>query len=246
MTMTEQPPHDPNQPYGPPAGRPYQQPYPGQPYAAQYPSPGQQRPPSKALAITALVMAFLGFLVITWIAAVVLAIIVLVQSRGGRKNGKGMAISALLVCALWVVGLIIVIVAVVNSQPERDSSGHVVKGGHVLTGSIRTGDCLKKDPSTSAQLTVELVPCSEPHRQEAFANFDLPGGDFPGQPEVDQQAERGCVAQFATYLGVAQDESELRIFYLRPSKDSWSVDKGVTCMVSDGTATTGSFKGAKR
>ena len=244
--MTEQPPHDPNQPYGPPAGQPYQQPYPRQPYAAQYPSPGQQRPPSKALAITALVMAFLGFLVITWIAAVVLAIIVLVQSRGGRKNGKGMAISALLVCALWVVGLIIVIVAVVNSQPERDSSGHVVEGGHVLTGSIRTGDCLKKEPSTSAQITVELVPCSEPHREEAFANFDLKGDKFPGQTEVDRQAELGCTTHFKTYVGIPVERSGLQVFYLRPSKDSWGVDKGVTCMVSDGTATTGSFKGAKR
>jgi hypothetical protein len=243
MTEQQPPQPDPNQPYGPPAGQPYPQAYPGQPY----PSVGQDnRPPSKALAVTALVMAVLGFFVITAIAAVVLAIIVLVQSRGGRKNGKGMAISALVICALWVVGLIIVIVALVNSQPERDSSGQVVEGGHVLTGSIRTGDCLKKEPSTSAQLTVELVPCSEAHREEAFANFDLKGDTFPGQTEVDRQAELGCMTNFETYVGLPVEDSRLRVFYLRPSKDSWDVDKGVTCMVSDGTAGTGSLKGAKR
>lgn len=244
--MTEQQPPQPNpsQPYGPPAG---QQPFPQQPYPPQYaPYPPNTRAPSKALAITALVLAILGFFAITAIAAIVLAIIVLVQSKDGRPRGKGMAIAALVICVLWVAALVAVIVVAVNSQPDRDSSGHVVKGGHVLVGSIRIGDCLAKEPSSSVQITVKLTPCSGPHREEAYANFDLPDGDFPGQAEVDRLADAGCFERFEKYVGVPLDESELQVVYMRPYEDSWDVDKGVTCMVSEGKASTGSLKGANR
>lgn len=242
MTEQQPPPPNPNQPYGPPAGhQPYpQQPYPGQPY-----QPNAQAP-SKALAITALVMAILGFFIVTAVAAVVLAIIVLVQSRDGRPRGKGMAISALIICVLWVVGAVVVIVAVANSTAERDSSGKVVESGHALVGSIRTGDCLTEEPSASVQLTVELTPCSALHREEAFATFGLGDGEFPGQAEVDRLAEAGCVSRFEDYVGVPPDETELVIVYLRPFEDSWEADPGVTCLVSEGKSTTGSLKGAKR
>ncbi|VXB27035.1 DUF4190 domain-containing protein [Aeromicrobium sp. 9AM] len=247
--MTEQqPPRDPLQPPWPAAGQPYpQQPYPGQAYSAPqgaYPPPSAA--PSKAMAITALVLAIFGFFVLTLIAAVILAIIVLVRSKDGRPHGKGMAISALIISVLWVAGFVIAIVAIVSSQPERDSSGQVVEGGHVLVGNIRTGDCLTKEPSASTQLTVELTPCSKPHREEAFANFDLGDGDFPGQPEVDRLAEAGCVQRYEDYVGVPADSTELVIAYLRPFKDSWKVDPEVTCLVSEGGTSTGSLKGANR
>jgi hypothetical protein len=251
MTEQQPPQPNPNQPYGSPAG---QQPYPGQPYPQQ-PYPGQPYPPqyqpnagapSKALAITALVLAIFGIFVVTAIAAVILAIIVLVRSRDGRPHGKGMAISALVICVLWVAGFVIAIVAVVNSQPERDSSGQVVEGGHVLVSSIRTGDCLTKEPGASVQLTVELTPCSKPHREEAFANFDLGDGAFPGQAEVDRLAEAGCVSRYEKYVGVPADQTELVIVYLRPYEESWDVDPGVTCLVSEGAASSGSLKNSKR
>jgi hypothetical protein len=243
--MSEQPPQQPSpsQPYGAPAG----QQYPTQPYPQAYPP---QRPtagaPSKGLAVTALVLAILGFFVLTAIAAVILAIVVPVQSRDGRPRGKGMAISALVISALWVVAFIILIVAVVNSQPERDSSGQVVDGGQVLVTSIRVGDCLAKQPGESTQLTVGLTPCSKPHREEAYANFNLKGGDFPGQAEVDRLAEGGCFSRFEKYVGISVDESRLEVVYLRPLEESWDVDPGVTCLVSEGTSSTGTLRNSKR
>jgi hypothetical protein len=253
MTEQQPPQPDPSQPYVQPPGQPYpQQPYAQQPYPGQ-PYPGQQPPyrpnvgaPSKALAITALVLAIFGFFVLTLIAAVILAIIVLVRSKDGRPHGKGMAIAALIISVLWVAGFVIAIVAIVNSQPERDSSGQVVGGGRVLVGNIRTGDCLTKEPSASTQLTVELTPCSKPHREEAFANFELGDGDFPGQTEVDRLAEAGCVQRYEDYVGVPADSTELVIAYLRPFEESWDVDPEVTCLVSDGGTSTGSLKGANR
>ena len=247
--MTEQtPPSDPDRPYLPPAGQSYpQQPYPGQPYPQQYPP---YRPnagaPSKALAITALVLAILGFFVVTAIASVVLAIIVLVRSRDGRRHGKGMAITALIICVLWIVGAVVAIIAVVNTQPERDSSGQVVDGGWVLVNSIRVGDCLLKEPGASAQLTVQVVPCGESHREEAYANFDLAGGEFPGQAEVDRLAEGGCYSRFTAYVGVPPEESELEVVYLRPLEDTWGADTGVTCLVSEGKPGIGSLKNSKQ
>lgn len=248
----QQPPHpDPDRPQGPPPGQqsgpPQYAPYPGQPYPPQYaPYPPNVGAPSKAMAITALVLAIFGFVVVTAIAAVVLAIIVLVQSKDGRPRGKGMAISALVICSLWVVGFIVVAVAVANSKADRDSSGAVVDDGFVLVTSIRVGDCLVDEPSESVQLTVKVTPCGKPHREEAYANFDLSGGAFPGQAEVDRLAEGGCASRFEKYVGISYEESELDIVFLRPLEDSWDVDSGVTCMVSDGGSSTGSLKGAHR
>ena len=242
MTEQQPPQPNPNLPYGPPAG---QQPYPQQPYPGQSYQPNA-KVPSKALAITALVLAILGFFIVTAIAAAVLAIIVLIQSRDGRPRGKGMAISALIICVLWVAGVIAVIVAVVNSTAERDSSGKVIESGQVLVSSIRAGDCLTKEPSASVQLTVELTPCTALHREEAFATFGLGDGDFPGQAEVDRLAETGCVSRFEDYVGVPADETELVIVFLRPFEDSWEADPEVTCLVSEGKSTTGSLKGANR
>lgn len=246
MTDQQPPQPDPNQPQVPPAGQqpypPQYAPYPGQPYPPQY-APNLAAP-SKALAITALVLAILGFFVVTAIAAVVLAIIVLVQSRDGRPHGKGMAISALVICVLWFVGFIVVVVAVVTNKADRDSSGTIVDDGFILVTSIRVGDCLVDEPGESVQITVEATPCSRPHREEAYATFDLGGGEFPGQAEVDRLAEEGCASRFEEYVGISYDESELDVVFLRPFEDSWDADTGVTCMVSDGGLSVGSLKGA--
>ena len=191
-------------------------------------------------------LAILGFFVLTAIASVVLAIIVLVRSRDRRPHGKGMAIAALVICAFWVVAAVLLVVAALNGKADRDSSGAVVDDGFVLVTSIRVGDCLVDEPGTSVQITVQVTPCSNSHREEAFANFDLGDGAFPGQAQVDRRAEGGCASRFEKYVGISYDESELDIVFLRPLKDSWSADSGVTCLVSEGGSSTGSLKGAHR
>lgn len=198
-------------------------------------------PPSKAMSIWALVLAVIPA-VLTWIVSVVLAVIVLSHSKDGRDHGKGMAIAALIIVPVWIVITIVIIAASVAGTAERDASGTVTKAGDVSVQSLKPGDCISKDLGEEAILTVPVVPCSDPHRQEAYASFTLPAGDFPGQDEVDRLTEGGCLKRFASYVGVPADESDLEIVYLSPWEDSWDIDRGVTCLVSTGSTSTGSLK----
>ena len=223
----------------PPAtdGRPPGQ-YPAYP---RHPGMDQERAPgSKTTAIWALVLSIVP-IPLAWLAAVILSIIVLRDSKYSRDNGKGMAISALIVVPVWIVVLILA-VALNSNHAQRDSSGDVFGGGDVSVIKIRVGDCLVDTPGASAQLTVKLTQCSKPHRQEAYANFDLAKGAFPGQHEVDRLSEGGCFARFKDYVGIDPVKSSLEVVYLRPLEPSWGVTHEVTCLISDGTSSTGSLK----
>lgn len=219
----------------------------GQPsgYAAYPRQPGSDRervPGSKTTAIWALVLSFIPT-PFSLIAAVILAILVLSRSKHSRDVGKGMAISALIIVALWAI-LLVLAVALTTDGVDRDSSGAVTSRGDVSTTALVPGDCLVDAPSTKAQLTVEVGPCDEPHMQEVYANFDLADGDYPGAKQVIRLAEGGCVKRFADYVGtsLSHADPDLRVFYLHPLKSSWHLTRQVTCLVGTGSSTTGSFK----
>jgi hypothetical protein len=210
----------------------------------RHPGMDQQRAPgSKTTAIWALVLSIVP-IPLAWLAAVILSIIVLRDSKYSRDNGKGMAISALIIVPVWVVVLILAL-ALNSGRADRDTSGTVTSRGDVATTKLLPGDCLINDPSTTnAQLTVGVGPCDEPHMQEVYGNFDLPDGDFPGRKQVIRLAEGGCVKRFSAYVGTSLSNADpgLRIFYLFPASSSWHLTQRVTCLVGTGSSTTGSLK----
>ncbi|MCW2752035.1 MAG: peptidylprolyl isomerase [Aeromicrobium sp.] len=201
-------------------------------------------PGSKTTAIWALVLSIIP-MPLAWVASVVLSIIVLRDSKHSRDNGKGMAISALIIVPVWIVVLILLVVAS-GDLANRDSSGTVTSQGDIAATSLLPGDCLVNDPSTKAQLTVKVGPCEEPHMQEAFANFNLPDGDYPGDKQISRLSGGGCIKRFSAYLGTSLSKADpgLRIFFLHPVSSSWSRTKKVTCLVGTGASTTGSLKGS--
>lgn len=207
---------------------------------------GDRRPPvSKTQAFWALVLSFVP-MPLSWIAAVVLSSLVLSRSKDGRDHGKGMAISALVIVAVWVVLIVGLVAADISNDATRNTSGKVSSQGDVLVSAVQVGDCLPETPGASAVLTVELIPCSKVHLQEAYANFVLADGDFPGQETVDRLAEGGCIKRYEAYVGLAYDKTSLEVVYLRPLSTGWSRDRGVTCLVSDGGPSTGSLKDSQR
>jgi Septum formation len=229
--------------YGSPAyGAPG--PVPGNPYAAgSYAAYGGTNrppipPPSRAMAIWALVLGWIPC-AIGFVVSVVLAIIVLSRSRGGQDHGKKLAIGGLVGVVVWIVLIVLVLVADPFGA-KRDSSGHVTRAGDVTIDGLRVGDCGEKALSGITR-TVHVVPCSQAHVFEVLATFELSGGPFPGDDTVKRLAEGGCVKRLSR-MHELQGRDDLRLTYLHPISQTWRTQKTVICMVNTSQPTTGSVR----
>ncbi|MDQ4051803.1 MAG: hypothetical protein M3237_03755 [Actinomycetota bacterium] len=164
-------------PYGAPQPPPNGQPAPyGQapPPGAAYPSYGQpEQPQGKALAITALVLAFIPCLNLV---AIVLSLVVLI----GKKAGKGLAIAALVISVAWAATLLILVVVAGSlfGTPIDD---------------LKTGQCFTAegmdDPDEGVS-QIEVVSCSESHDGEVLGVKTLSADE--AEAYVDQTAEETC------------------------------------------------------
>ncbi len=265
--MTQPPPDPFGQPVQPgptlPAGPP--QPYPPHPGAMPY--PGHTGPPgyppglpphggtpetSRTKAVWALVLAILP-LCLTWIAAAVLAIMVLAGPRDGQKRGRGMAWAALVVVGLWVIGSIVAAVAIIASIPaDRDDDGTVTSGGEVFAEDLRVGDCIDEgvdelfgEDETVFTLTVR--PCDESHNAEVYHEVQLDTGSFPGDSSVMDSAEDACFGQFEPWVGQSYDLSELDYTYFYPTEETWAAgDRLISCIVVSLDEVTGTLEGSGR
>jgi hypothetical protein len=187
--------------------------------------------------------------------AIGLAIAVLVKSRHGINHGKGMAIAALVIAPLWIVGFLVAGVVGafqdLGSDAERDSAGQVLARDEMSSLRIREGDCfdypelLKGD----AAETVTAIPCQEPHQFEAYDEMILPDGDYPGEDEVSRLSARRCLREFRAFVGVPYGQSTLEPYNLYPSRASWRLfdDRKITCVITDPESmTSGSLRLLRR
>jgi hypothetical protein len=182
---------------------------------------------------------------ILWAVSIGLGVVVLGRSKDGQDHGKTRVLVGFGVIGLWLVAIIVVAVVFQLRSADRDPSGAVQGGGDVLIGDLRQGDCLVDDIGDDVpRITVEVVPCDQPHFLEAYDDFDLPKGSWPGQAEVDRRAEGGCVKRFEAFVGENYDESDLDMIYVRPYEEGWSVDRTVTCLVTTGGDSRDSLEGS--
>jgi len=131
----------------------------------------------------------------------------------------------------------------------RDGTGAIVEGGGLGAFVIRTGDCLNL-PEESLVQSVEALPCSQSHDAEAYAVFDVAGTSYPGASVIDEAAIDGCLAAFHPFVGTSYELSQLELFWLEPTEESWNEldDREIVCMVTtmDGSSLTGSMRGSGR
>ena len=135
------------------------------------------------------------------------------------------------------------------SEPARDEAGQIEEEGELSVFNFRVGDCFD-DPSTSSDEVSDVagVPCSGPHDNEIFHLYDLPDESFPGKAAIDASAETECLSEFENYVGSSYQISELFLFPLTPTEESWAQsDREVVCaLYADGDQLTGSMKGSSR
>lgn len=119
--------------------------------------------------------------------------------------------------------------------------------------TIEVGDCINDSLAGESVTTVPTVACTELHDSEAYKSIILDDGDFPGDTDVQSQAEDGCAAAFEDFIGVSYDESLVNLNYYYPTAETWETgDREILCLARDTDGdgneiqTTGSLAGAKR
>jgi hypothetical protein len=168
----------------PPAAPPYGQPgAPGQPEYAPpgySPMPGPAEP-SKGMAITALILSILGCTCIGALVAIPLAIIVLVRSKDGRNHGKGLAIAALIISVISLVGAAIGTYFLYDYAKDFKNVDDL-KAGQCITAKGLT------DESQTGVTQIKSVGCSSRHDGEVLSTSSLTAA------EADSYGETSPVA----------------------------------------------------
>ena len=183
-------------PYGqPPAGQsPYGQPAYGQPPAGPgypvYPPGVPEQPKSKALAITALVLAIIPCLNV---AGFVLALVVLI----GKKAGKGLAIAALVISLAWAA-LFVVLLLVSSSlfgTPIDD---------------LESGQCITAKGLTNGEdgvSAIKVVSCNDDHDGEVLATKALDADEAEGYQDLTGGEACGPIVDVEVFTSLPEDVS---------------------------------------
>jgi len=136
------------------------------------------------------------------------------------------------------------------SASGAEASASALAGEMVSVFDLKTGDCFNNATQGTVE-EVERIDCAAPHTYEIFAAVDHPGGSsdpYPGDEAMASFAGEQCRAEFETFIGLDYDSSELSIFYLHPSAETWPTgDREVLCTVySEEGPLEGSMEGANR
>ena len=126
--------------------------------------------PSKGMAITALILSILGCTCIGALVAIPLAIVVLIRSKDGRNHGKGLAIAALIISVISLIG------AGVGGYFLYDYAKDLKD-----VESLSAGDCFTAkgltDESETGVTEIRSVGCSETHDGEVLSTATLTADD---------------------------------------------------------------------
>ncbi|HEV7199371.1 MAG TPA: septum formation family protein [Candidatus Limnocylindria bacterium] len=105
-------------------------------------------------------------------------------------------------------------------------------GGMTSVFDLANGQCFNDAGETIVD-EVEVVDCANAHDYEIYAVDDYPaesGADYVGEEEIGTFVQTTCLDGFEEFVGMTYEESELDIYYLAPTEDSWgSGDREVLC-----------------
>jgi hypothetical protein len=228
---------------------PPQQPWPAPPGQQPWQGPPQWGPPGPppidqgvdGFAIAALVLGILP--ACGGILGIIFGILSLNRIAGTAKQGRKMAIAGIVCGSLWLVLIVVGVIASLALGPDRDHTGVVTSSGDVDATDLHIGDCARNAPAGETT-TVHVVPCSQPHGAEVYAEFTLEGDGYPGSDQVDRFALGGCRSRVAAYVG-PEPAQDYDLYYLVPTTDTWAQgDRSVTCLLGgpNGAKLTGTVR----
>lgn len=126
-----------------------------------------------------------------------------------------------------------------SDDTTRDEAGQIIEAGEVGVNALKLGDCFNDNATDSDSevvdvLTVEAVPCTEPHDNEVYYLGALPEAPYPGDELVDELVLDQCLTVFEAFAGISYEESRLDVGRIFPSEANWDdEDRGYICVVYD-------------
>ncbi len=96
--------------------------------------------------------------------------------------------------------------------------------------NLEVGDCVNEPESYDKVETLPTVDCDGEHDFEIYQVGEL-SGEFPGDAELDEQVGQVCFTAFESNFGTYDETNPYDFTYLVPLEESWSQDKGYSCMV---------------
>lgn len=119
---------------------------------------------------------------------------------------------------------------------QGSGEGGVAEAGNLDVFAVEVGDCFDDPPESDVVYSVDTIPCSQPHDNEVFAVDAIAaslGPDFPGVDTMFKFAQDYCRgAPFEDYVGIDYWESELAVWTLAPTLESWAEgDREVVCIL---------------
>jgi hypothetical protein len=170
-------------------------------------------------AVASLILGILGICGFSLVLGLIFGVVALVQIGRTNQAGRGMAITGIVLSLVWVLGLTIGVVALVNRAELLGTTPAIV--------ALKPGECYTKPPAYSLDAT--KVACTTPHDGEAFATVPLKGyieGEYPGEDTLEAQAKAGCEAQRTAVFGASFTppvEASVGVFY--PDDKTWRAGK---------------------
>jgi hypothetical protein len=135
------------------------------------------------------------------------------------------------------------VVCLVGSSGEPLSAS--IKGDATLFPEI--GQCTQA--GTTDSTVPQVVPCSQEHQYEAYAEKKWTGSAAPTTAEADKLYTDVCVAAFTTFIGIDVGRSTYEISAFLAPADAWTqiADHRIVCAVGSAAGgITGSLKGVKK
>ena len=200
-----------------PQPSPPQHPPPGQ-WSAGYAPPPPATPQSvNGFAVAALILGIIGVFVL----GLVFGFVALRQIKRTGQAGRGQAIAGIVLSIVWMVVITVVVVLVVMTGATRGEGGEISSGGSIGVEMLSLGDCLN-NLEEGTQLSVEAVPCAEPHQAQVYAVSTFEGGPYPGDDSLGKDTEQRCVDLMRTDFPEAFADDTVQVFFFHPTSDSWA------------------------
>ena len=132
---------------------------------------------------------------------------------------------------LTILTLALVASACSAGEPARDSTGAIIEVGNASVFALQVGDCFDDDPSFAETVTeVAAVPCTQPHDNEIYYEYSMTNAAYPGDDAALDAGAFRCLDEFDGFVGIDYLDSELDLFPITPTAESWAEgDRVVYC-----------------
>ena len=142
-----------------------------------------------------------------------------------------------------------------EEAPRDEPGGEITASAEADAFAILKGDCIdlnaldgyaeSADGEDFEVETVPVVPCSEDHTGEVFAELIMEGDEYPGDAAMSTQFDEWCYDEFEKFVGVPLEESMYLYTGFYPTQATWEQldDRTLQCIVSSETPVKGSLAG---